>query len=104
MRSPRRQYDHVARVDIHLETTIEVDGRTISSPKRDTNNAASSYLPDDADQALREGLRQVLPKLADKPWMRKRLCWYTDTPQGDFVVDNHPSIAGLFIAVGGAGQ
>ncbi|KAJ9318430.1 hypothetical protein DTO271D3_1092 [Paecilomyces variotii] len=102
--TPHTNLLKVARHSHGFDTSIQVDGRTISSPKRDVNNAASSYLPDDADEALREGLRQILPKLADKPWVRRRLCWYTDTPQGDFVVDNHPTIKGLFIAIGGAGH
>ncbi|KAJ9265273.1 hypothetical protein DTO195F2_1885 [Paecilomyces variotii] len=102
--TPHTNILKVARHSHGFDTSIQVDGRTISSPKRDVNNAASSYLPDDADEALREGLRQILPKLADKPWVRRRLCWYTDTPQGDFVVDNHPTIKGLFIAIGGAGH
>ncbi len=89
-----------------FETTIRAEStdQSISAPKRDSNNAASSFIPDSADAALRHGLRQVLPSFAEKPWMRRRLCWYTDTPEGNFVIDHHPSIQGLFIAAGGAGQ
>lgn len=104
---PPTPHTHILKVARHshgFDTAIEVNGKVISAPKTDSNNAASSYLPDDADQALRDGLRQVVPKFAEKPWLRRRLCWYADTPEGNFVVDNHPSIEGLFIAVGGAGQ
>jgi sarcosine oxidase/L-pipecolate oxidase len=106
---PPTPHTHILKVARHshgFESRVPVEGtdRVISCPKRDSNNAASSYLPDDADAALREGLRQVVPKVADKPWMRRRLCWYTDTPEGNFVIDNHPTMEGLFIAVGGAGQ
>ncbi|OQV03450.1 hypothetical protein CLAIMM_08493 [Cladophialophora immunda] len=89
-----------------FETRQPVDGtdRTISAPKRDLNNATSFFIPESADSALRHGLRQILPRFADRPWIRRRLCWYTDTPEGNFVVDHHPSIEGLFIAAGGAGQ
>jgi sarcosine oxidase/L-pipecolate oxidase len=78
--------------------------RLVSSPKRDGSNAESGYLPSDADIGLREGLRQFLPDFASRPWMDRRLCWYSDTPEGDFVVDRHPTISGLFLATGGAGQ
>ncbi|KIW28340.1 uncharacterized protein PV07_08013 [Cladophialophora immunda] len=89
-----------------FETRQPVDGtdRTISAPKRDLNNATSFFIPESADSALRHGLRQILPRFADRPWIRRRLCWYTDTPEGNFVVDHHPSIEGLFIAAGGAGH
>lgn len=80
------------------------DGRTVSAPKRDSNNANRSFLPEEADKSLRDGLRQLLPEFGDYPWSNRRLCWYTDTPEGDFVVDYHPALEGLFVASGGAGQ
>ncbi|KAL4786410.1 FAD dependent oxidoreductase [Aspergillus varians] len=86
------------------EVTSEVTGRAISGPKRDSSNAASGYLPDDADAALRDGLRRLFPSLGDRPWLNRRLCWYTDTPRGDFIVDHHPTLEGLFVATGGAGH
>ncbi|OCT49058.1 L-pipecolate oxidase [Cladophialophora carrionii] len=89
-----------------FENRVPIEGgsRTISAPKRDSNNATSFFIPDSADAALRHGLKQILPRFADRPWMRRRLCWYTDTPEGNFVVDYHPSIQGLFLATGGAGH
>ncbi|KAJ5669588.1 L-pipecolate oxidase [Penicillium macrosclerotiorum] len=88
------------------ETTINTNGsnRTISSPKFDSSNSQTGYIPGDADADLRNGLRQFFPKFADRPWMNRRLCWYTDTPKGDFIIDNHPTLQGLFVATGGAGQ
>lgn len=96
----------VARHSYGFATSMRAveDGRTVSSPKRDSNNAVRSFLPDEADKALRDGLRQLLPEFSDHPWSNRRLCWYTDTPEGDFVVDYHPMLEGLFIATGGAGQ
>ncbi|KAF9883292.1 hypothetical protein FE257_003783 [Aspergillus nanangensis] len=76
----------------------------VSAPKRDESNAVSAFLPQDADDALRQGLRQLVPQFAHYPWSNRRLCWYTDTPEGDFVVDWHPGLEGLFVATGGAGH
>ncbi|KAJ1329719.1 sarcosine oxidase-like protein [Microdochium nivale] len=78
--------------------------RTISSPSRDSDNSASGYLPDDADAALREGLGQFFPAFADRAWSRRRMCWYTDTAKGNFVVDDHPHVEGVFFATGGSGH
>ncbi|KAL2830435.1 FAD dependent oxidoreductase [Aspergillus pseudoustus] len=86
------------------EAKSEATGRTISGPRRDASNAASGYLPDDADQALREGVKQLFPSLQDRPWSNRRMCWYTDTPTGDFIIDHHPTLPGLFVATGGAGH
>jgi sarcosine oxidase/L-pipecolate oxidase len=86
------------------EATSEATGRTVSGPRRDASNASSGYLPDDADEALRHGVKQLFPSLQDRPWLNRRMCWYTDTPTGDFIIDHHPTLQGLFVATGGAGQ
>lgn len=79
-------------------------GGVVSAPHRDKDNSRSRFLPADADEALREGLRQFFPRLGDRPWLRTRLCWYTDTPESDFIADDHPEVEGLFLATGGSGQ
>lgn len=95
----------VARHGFGYMNQVEAeDGGIVSAPMRDSNGAAKPYLPADADHALREGLRRFFPKLADRPWQNTRLCWYTDTPNGDFIVDYHPEFEGLFVATGGSGQ
>lgn len=78
--------------------------KTVSSPIRDTSGARTSFIPADSDKALRDGIRQVLPEFADRVWDRTRLCWYTDTPRGDFIITDHPQVEGLFLATGGSGQ
>lgn len=94
----------VARHGFGYQSLLKTsDGRTISSPKLE-NNAASGYLPEDAAQGLREGVRTFFPEFAEREWSRLRMCWYTDTPTGDFMVDYHPKLKGLFFATGGAGQ
>lgn len=94
----------LARHGFGYATQVNVDGSRLSSPRLKGNNTASGYLPDDAEQALRDGVKFFFPQIADRPWSRLRMCWYTDTPNGDFVVDNHPSLEGLFMATGGSGQ
>ncbi|KXJ91660.1 FAD dependent oxidoreductase [Microdochium bolleyi] len=100
----------IARHSYGFATTVPTDDgagsapRLVSSPKRDGDNTAASYLPEDAEFALREGLRQLLPQFANHEWMSQRLCWYSDTPEGDFIIDHHPDLKGLFVAGGGAGH
>lgn len=62
------------------------------------------FLPADAEGALRDGLALFLPRFKDRPFVQRRLCWYTDTPKGDFIVDYHPEFENLFFATGGSGQ
>ncbi|KAJ0123914.1 hypothetical protein J7T55_012386 [Diaporthe amygdali] len=103
--SPGTNILKVARHGYGWATEVQTgDGRVVSSPKLDGCNTGSSYLPDDADKALREGLQQLLPEFANHPWSNRRMCWYSDTPDADFIIDHHPGIEGLFIATGGSGH
>ncbi|THY83983.1 fructosyl amino acid oxidase [Aureobasidium pullulans] len=56
------------------------------------------------EQALRDGLALFLPKFKDRAFSKPKLCWYTDTPKGDFIVDYHPEYMNLFVATGGSGH
>ncbi|OJJ63948.1 hypothetical protein ASPSYDRAFT_140286 [Aspergillus sydowii CBS 593.65] len=86
------------------QVAVEDGKRVISSPKLAGNNADAGYLPEDADKHLRGGLRQLVPQFGDRPWWKRRMCWYSDTPEGDFIADSHPELQGLFIATGGSGH
>ncbi|OJD27927.1 hypothetical protein ACJ73_00673 [Blastomyces percursus] len=75
------------------ETTIEV-----SLPEADVP------LPEEGQDACRAALREMLPAFADRPFEKTRVCWYSDTPKGDFIIDHHPHYAGLFVATGCSGH
>ncbi|KAK7414179.1 hypothetical protein QQX98_006965 [Neonectria punicea] len=79
-------------------------GAVISIPPLKAPRERANFVPVDGEKRLRQGLREVLPELADRPFERAALCWYTDTPTGDFIVDLHPDYKNLFIAGGGSGQ
>lgn len=67
----------------------------------------TSHLPLDAEAGLRAALKQFLPWMNDtetRPFSETRLCWYTDTSTGDWIIDYHPSYSGLFVATGGSGH
>ncbi|KAL2809825.1 FAD dependent oxidoreductase [Aspergillus granulosus] len=106
--SPPTSDTHLLKIAHHghsFENQVRTEkGRVFSAPARDTNNALPSYIPEDADKALREGLRQFVPGVSERPWVRRQLCWYTETPKGNFVVDNHDRIESLFLATGGSGH
>ena len=78
--------------------------KTFSAPSLSPSSSSKTTLPKDAEQALRAGLALFLPQFKDRPFVQQRLCWYTDTPAGDFIVDYHPECEGLFLATGGSGQ
>ncbi|KAJ5728361.1 hypothetical protein N7493_004691 [Penicillium malachiteum] len=61
-------------------------------------------VPLEGEEAFRVALRQLLPRFVDRPFADTRICWYTDTPNGDFIVSYHPAYEGLFLATGGSGH
>ncbi|RAL13044.1 FAD dependent oxidoreductase [Aspergillus homomorphus CBS 101889] len=69
-------------------------------PPRERRN----FVPADGEARLRAGLREILPELADRPFEKLALCWYTDTPTGDFIMDYHPDYKNLFFGGAGSGH
>lgn len=67
-------------------------------------------LPPSSIDPLREFLAASVPSLAPrlaqpKPFSATRVCWYADTPTGDFLVDFAPQYGrSLFVATGGSGH
>lgn len=75
-----------------------------SSPPLIPPRERINYVPADAESRLREGLREILPELGNRVFEKLAMCWYTDTPSGDFIMDWHPEYTNLFVGGGGSGQ
>ncbi|KAF9869891.1 sarcosine oxidase [Colletotrichum karsti] len=73
-----------------------------STPRLHPSRERPDFCPAEGEKRLRDGLREILPELADRTFERVTMCWYTDTPSGDFIMDYHPDFTNLF--VGGAGS
>ncbi|KAM0331641.1 hypothetical protein ACHAQA_003320 [Verticillium albo-atrum] len=63
-------------------------------------------IPAEGEADLRRVLRATVPltQLHDRPFASSRICWYTDTATGDFLIDYHPGWKGLFLATAGSGH
>ncbi|KAL2259584.1 hypothetical protein VTK26DRAFT_6699 [Humicola hyalothermophila] len=66
----------------------------------------SLQIPASAAADLRSALLSMIPwpSLTGRPFSRTRLCWYSDTPTADFLIDYHPHWRGLFVATGDSGH
>ncbi|RMZ84508.1 hypothetical protein DV737_g1141, partial [Chaetothyriales sp. CBS 132003] len=76
----------------------------LSAPPHRRAFRRTNFAPEDGVQRLRQGLQQILPELSSREFDRTAVCWYTDTPTGDFIMDFHPDHPNLFLATGGSGQ
>jgi len=90
----------------HHRPDLSGDGRSetmeISTPPSEPS--ASGAIPGEGSDACRAALGEMIPSLAARPFSKTRICWYTDTPSGDFIVTYHPDFEGLFLATGGSGH
>ncbi|RUS16621.1 FAD dependent oxidoreductase-domain-containing protein, partial [Endogone sp. FLAS-F59071] len=82
--------------DVGLKNPISLP-RTIVDHPNDT-------IPRDAVVRFRAFLADVFPQLATLDIIKTRMCWYTDTFDGNFLMDHHPDFNGLFVATGGSGH
>ncbi len=55
-------------------------------------------------EAARDYIAGRFPGLADAPLVDARVCQYTNTSDGDFIVDRHPEAANLWLVGGGSGH
>ncbi|KAJ4418269.1 hypothetical protein N0V82_005660 [Gnomoniopsis sp. IMI 355080] len=91
----------------YLNPVCAPTGDTFSTPMTHlTHPTTPTLVPKTEQAALRAALRQMVPwpELAERPFSSTRLCWYTDTPDGDFIIDYHPEHRGLFVATGASGH
>lgn len=65
---------------------------------------ARTQIPIEAENRARAFLRDTMPQLADREVVFARVCWDTDTPDRAFLIDTHPEIGRLVVAVGGSGN
>jgi sarcosine oxidase / L-pipecolate oxidase len=78
----------------------------VASIPRTTRDGGPDRFPLDAEQDLRQALKEMVPikGLENRPWIKTRICWYSDTRDADWLADWHPGWEGLFIATGDSGH
>lgn len=65
----------------------------------------SEFMPPGDEKKVRQLLKETLPELADRPLVRKQLCWFADTADSDFIVDYVPgSESSVMVLSGDSGH
>lgn len=86
----------------YTNTRTVTDSATGKSFEVSVPPDSPSTIPADAEKALRANLAELFPPLAEQPFDRTKLCFFTNTPTSDFLVDRHPSIKQLALVTGGS--
>jgi sarcosine oxidase / L-pipecolate oxidase len=98
----RHAYGYLNPVTIPNPDNLE-EKITVSIPQT-THDDPTLQAPAEGLRDCRQALREMIPSLASRPFNHSRLCWYSDTPNGDFLITYHPEFSGLFLATGGSGH
>ncbi|KAF3005040.1 hypothetical protein E8E13_009211 [Curvularia kusanoi] len=65
---------------------------------------ARHQIPAESEARMRLFLRETMPQLAEREFSFARMCWDADTVDRRFLIDKHPNIENLIVAVGGSGN
>jgi len=65
---------------------------------------SEKVVPRETDEWFRHFLRENLTGIVDAPIVKRRLCLYCDSRNGDFWIDRDPDREGLVVAAGGSGH
>ncbi|KAF7595993.1 hypothetical protein BBP40_003772 [Aspergillus hancockii] len=63
--------------------------------------SSSAFMPADDESQIRRLLAQTLPRLANRPLVKKSLCWFADTSDSDFIIDYVPNTASSVVLLSG---
>jgi len=68
----------------------------------DTRQPRGSHL--EAEQNIRTYLQKRFPDLATAPLLGVRICQYENSSNGDYLLDRHPAVKGVWLVGGGSGH
>ncbi len=104
-------YTHHLKVAGHCHGYLSPRPITVATPSSKIRLCpslpSSSPVPPPALEGLREFLCSIFPSsspLSSRLFSSSRLCHYTDTPTGDFLITYHPEYENLFLCTGGSGH
>ncbi|KAF8891769.1 FAD dependent oxidoreductase [Infundibulicybe gibba] len=96
--------DNIVKMAIHAVGFTHTINR-ISTPRTVGSHSDDGLrIPRPALNELRIGLREIYPDLAGKPFSATRLCWYNDSPDGNWVIGRYPGDPSLMLATAGSGH
>ncbi|KAG5715025.1 L-pipecolate oxidase [Termitomyces sp. T112] len=95
----------IVKMAMHLAGYTHSNGGEISRPRTIIDDPIRGLaIPKYNVQQLRTHLRMVYPELAGKPFSATRLCWYNDSPDGNWIIGRVPGDPSLILATAGSGH
>ncbi|GCB17488.1 L-saccharopine oxidase [Aspergillus awamori] len=80
---------------------INTDPKSGVSYPPATLQESEGVLPAEDEKRMRRLLRESLPQFADRPFVEKKLCWFADTSDSEFIIDFVPETEGSVVLCSG---
>ncbi|KAI5475081.1 hypothetical protein MNV49_001957 [Pseudohyphozyma bogoriensis] len=98
-------HEGIIKLAIHSKGWLSPTSTLPSLPRTTlTPGCEKQNIPDVSVKELRALFSEVYPELAKKEFIGTRLCWYSDRPSGDWLLDYHPQYRSLFVCAGDSGH
>ncbi|KAH6913947.1 FAD dependent oxidoreductase [Coprinopsis sp. MPI-PUGE-AT-0042] len=96
--------DNILKMAIHSAGFTHTVNN-VSTPRTAVSHPSDgAAIPKVQLEQMRESLAGIYPEFKDKAFSTTRLCWYNDSPDGEWVISKHPSVEGLMLATAGSGH
>lgn len=97
----RRSAGYKNTVTVSSPDPLSKGKQEISYPRTITDNP-NDWIPEEAETAIRDNLKEMMPSLCTLPFDRTKLCWLTQTATSNFIIDFYPGARNVLLATGGS--
>lgn len=87
---------------VTMEHPEEKENKIEVSLPRTNVTHPGTVMPKEAEIAMRDDLKEIMPSLAERAFDRSKLCWLAQAPTADFLNAKHPRVKGLHAATAGS--
>lgn len=77
------------------------DNGTSLPPKDPFASPLHDFIPHEDEQKLRQLLRETFPWMADRPFVDRKLCWFSDTKDSEYCIDFVPGTNNSLVVLSG---
>ncbi|CDK26269.1 unnamed protein product [Kuraishia capsulata CBS 1993] len=77
-------------------TNLDSEGRSVPF--------FTEEIPVEAEEGVRQYLRETIPEFADREFVKTRSCWCTDSPNRELILSEHPDYSNVILGTGDSGK